>query len=76
MGSWVNDSQLLVLMRSYLAAVNRLDQAHRDGEPDDEVELLRADKRAAARSYEEALLARGWQIPGLAVGPMARLSRW
>jgi hypothetical protein len=76
MGSWMNDSQLQSLMGNYLAAATRLDHADRDELPDDEVEKLRAEKRAAARTYEEALLARGWQIPGLVVGPMARLSRW
>jgi hypothetical protein len=76
MGSWMNDSQLQSLMGSYLAAANRLDQADRDALPEAEIEQLRAAKRAAARSYEEALLARGWQIPGLVVGPLARLSRW
>ena len=34
------------------------------------------EKRVAAQAYEEALVARGWQIPGLAIGPMARASRW
>ena len=76
MGSWMNDNQLQTLMSSYLAAANRLDLATRDGLPEQELEVLREQKRTAARSYEKALLARGWQIPGLVVGPMARLSRW
>jgi hypothetical protein len=76
MGSWMNDNQLQTLMGSYLAAANRLDRATSDGSIDELVEQLRTEKRAAARAYEQALLARGWQIPGLVVGPMARLSRW
>jgi hypothetical protein len=76
MSSWMNDSRLQSLMGVYLAAATRLDHATRDGLPDEEIDRLRAEKRVAARSYEEALLARGWQIPGLVVGPMARLSRW
>jgi hypothetical protein len=76
MGSWMNDNQLQTLMAGYLAAANRLDHAVTDGSPDDVVDRLRTEKRSAARTYEEALLARGWQIPGLVVGPMARLSRW
>jgi hypothetical protein len=76
MASWTNDSQLHALMRAYLAAVAQLEQARTDGTPDTEVERLRTDKRAAARAYEEALLARGWQIPGLAIGPLARAGRW
>ncbi len=76
MGSWMNDNQLKTLMGSYLAAANRLDSAVSDGSPHDVIERLRTEKRSAARAYEEALLARGWQIPGLVVGPMARLSRW
>jgi hypothetical protein len=76
MGSWMNDNQLQTLMGSYLAAANRLDRAMSDGSADELVEQLRTEKRASARAYEQALLARGWQIPGLVVGPMARLSRW
>jgi hypothetical protein len=76
MASWMNDNQLQTLMGSYLAAANRLDRASSDGSPDELVEQLRTEKRTAARAYEQALVARGWQIPGLVVGPMARLSRW
>lgn len=76
MASWTNDGQLHALMRAYLSAVSRLDEAIQDGRPDAELEKLRTDKRSAARAYEEALLARGWQIPGLAIGPLARAARW
>ena len=41
-----------------------------------ELDRLRDEKREAARDYEEALIARGWQIPGLAIGPLARAARW
>ena len=76
MASWTNDSQLHALMRAYLAAVAQLEQARDDALPDADVERLRSEKRAAAKAYEEALLARGWQIPGLAIGPLARAGRW
>jgi len=76
MASWTNDSQLHALMRGYLTAVAQLEQARADGLPDDEIDRLTAAKRDAARAYEEGLLARGWQIPGLAIGPLARAARW
>lgn len=76
MASWTNDSQLHSLMRAYVAAAARLDQARDDHLPQEEIDRLQADKREAARAYEEALLARGWQIPGLAIGPLARSARW
>jgi hypothetical protein len=76
MASWTNDLQLHALMRTYLTTVARLDAARKDLRPEAEVDRLQAEKRDAARAYEEALLARGWQIPGLALGPMARAARW
>ena len=76
MASWTNDGQLHVLMREYLAAAARLDQGREDHLAEGQIERLVADKQAAARAYEEALLQRGWQIPGLAIGPLARASRW
>ena len=76
MASWTNDGQLHTLMRAYLAAASRLDEARDDDLPEAELAQLRARKREAARAYEEALLARGWQIPGLAIGPLARAARW
>lgn len=76
MASWMNDGQLHSLMRNYITAVSRLDQAREDGDSLPEIERLMEEKRVAARSYEEALLVRGWQIPGLAIGPLARVSRW
>ena len=76
MASWTNDSQLHALMRAYLTAAARLDQARDDGATTEELDRLLAEKRSAARDYEEALLARGWQIPGLAIGPLARAARW
>ncbi len=76
MASWTNDMQLHALMRAYVAAVAELEQARDDGLPAADVERLRTEKRAAAQAYEEALLARGWQIPGLAIGPLARAGRW
>jgi hypothetical protein len=72
----MNDSALHALMRAYVAAAARLDQARDDRLPEHELEQLRSAKRDAARAYEEALLARGWQIPGLAIGPLARAARW
>jgi len=76
MASWTNDSQLHALMRAYLGAVARLEQACTDGLPGTELDRLRGEKRDSARAYEDALLARGWQIPGLAIGPLARAGRW
>ncbi|HEY8728786.1 MAG TPA: hypothetical protein VIL94_04325 [Acidothermaceae bacterium] len=76
MASWTNDSRLHVLMRTYLTAVARLDLARENASTEDVVDRLVNEKRVAAQAYEEALVARGWQIPGLAIGPMARASRW
>ena len=76
MASWTNDSHIQTLMRAYVAAASRLDDARAAGAEADEIDRLRADKRAAAHAYEEALVARGWQIPGLAIGPLARAARW
>ena len=76
MASWTNDSQIHALMRRYLAAVARYDEATDRRLPGAELERLRDEKREAARDYEEALIARGWQIPGLAIGPLARAARW
>ena len=76
MASWTNDSRLHTLMRAYVSAVARLDDAGKTGAPADELDRLRDEKRDAARAYEQALLARGWQIPGLAIGPLARAARW
>jgi hypothetical protein len=76
MASWTNDSRLHALMRTYLTSVARLDLARENASPEDVVDRLVNEKRVAAQAYEEALVARGWQIPGLAIGPMARASRW
>jgi|GEM_PF-2814275 hypothetical protein len=76
MASWTNDSRLHTLMRTYLTAVARLDLARENASTEDVVDRLVNEKRIAAQAYEEALVARGWQIPGLAIGPMARASRW
>jgi hypothetical protein len=76
MASWTNDTQIHSLMRRYLAAVARYDEASEQRLPSAEVDRLRDEKREAARDYEEALIARGWQIPGLAIGPLARAARW
>jgi hypothetical protein len=56
--------------------VARLDLARENASPGDAIDRLVDEKRVAAQAYEEALVARGWQIPGLAIGPMARASRW
>jgi hypothetical protein len=76
MGSWVNDRQLLGLMRAFLASAGRLEEAERLNTSEAELALLRTARRHAADAYESALLARGWQIPGLVVGPLARAHRW
>jgi len=76
MASWTNDSHIHALMRRYLAAVARYDEATERRLSATELDRLRDDKREAARDYEEALIARGWQIPGLAIGPLARAARW
>ena len=76
MASWTNDSRLHAMMRTYLTAVARLDLARENASTEDVVDRLVNEKRVAAQAYEEALVARGWQIPGLAIGPMARASRW
>ena len=76
MASWTNDPQLHALMRRYVTAVARVDAAREQRLPGAEIERLDADKRDAARVYEDALLARGWHIPGLAIGSSARASRW
>jgi len=76
MASWTNDSRLHTLMRAYLTAVARLDLARENASTEDVVDRLVNEKRIAAQAYEEALVSRGWQIPGLAIGPMARASRW
>jgi hypothetical protein len=76
MATWTNDPQLHSLMRAYVSAVARVDAARAQQLPAADVERLESDKREAARAYEDALLARGWQIPGLAIGSSARSSRW
>jgi hypothetical protein len=76
MASWTNDAQIHTLMRKYLAAVARYDEASERRLPSAELDRLRDEKRDAARDYEEALISRGWQIPGLAIGPLARAARW
>jgi len=76
MASWTNDGRLHGLMRTYLAAVARLDTARETASPTDVIDRLVNETRIAAQAYGEALVARGWQIPGLAIGPMARASRW
>jgi hypothetical protein len=76
MASWTTDGQLHRLMQAYLGAVARFDQGREQALAAPDLERLRNDKRSAAQAYEEALLARGWQIPGLAIGPLARASRW
>jgi hypothetical protein len=66
MGSWANDHQLIALMRAYVVASNRVENlAGRSDVPVEVVETCRAAQRQAAADYEEALLARGWHIPGL-----------
>jgi len=74
--SWTNDAKIHSLMRNYLAAVARFDEARDEHLPEEELERRRTEKREAAKAYEEALLARGWQIPGLAIGSFARAARW
>jgi hypothetical protein len=76
MASWTNDGRIHGLMRTYLAAVARLDLARENASRNEVIERLVTEKRIAAQAYEEALVSRGWQIPGLAIGPMARASRW
>ncbi len=76
MASWTNDGQLHALMRAYLAAAARLDKAREEHAEEAEIERLAGEKHAAARAYEEALMQRGWQIPGLTIGPLARATRW
>jgi hypothetical protein len=75
MASWTNDGRLHGLMRAYLAAVARLDTAREQASPPEVIDRLVNEKRIAAQAYEEALVARGWQIPGLAIGPMARAGK-
>ncbi len=78
MGSWTSDRQLLNLMRSYVVATNRLEVLEarlgvleaRVAVHSDELATMRAAQREAARCFEEALVARGWQIPGLQDPPL------
>lgn len=67
MGSWMSDQQLLDLMRGYVVATNRLEVLESREVVNPEVlEAVRQAQREAARAFEDALLARGWQIPGVA----------
>ncbi len=67
MGSWMSDQQLLDLMRGYVVATNRLEVLEsREVVNPDVLETVRQAQREAARMFEDALLARGWQIPGVA----------
>ncbi len=80
MGSWTSDRQLLALMRGYVVATNRLEVLEARSAvfeagvrvDTDELRAVRAAQRDAARSFEEALLARGWQIPGVSAPPGAQ----
>lgn len=73
MGSWTSDQQLIALMRAYVVASNRLENfAGRPDIADEVVDACRVAQRRAAVEYEEALVARGWQIPGLLSGTPAQ----
>jgi hypothetical protein len=77
MGTWVNDRQLLALMRAFVASAGRLEQAECDASlPESEVAGLRMARHRAAEAFEAALLSRGWHIPGHVVGPLGRAHRW
>lgn len=66
MGSWTSDQQLLDLMRSYVVATNRLEVLElREVVNPEVLAAVREAQRQAARAFEDALLARGWQIPGV-----------
>lgn len=77
MTSWSNEHHMLALMRAYLSAAGRLEEAESSGDDrTGELDQLRDAKRAAAEAFERALLDRGWQRPGMAIGPLARARRW
>ena len=65
MGSWTNDSTLVNLMREFVVATNRIRYAQAHPETEHAaVAALRREQVAVAAAFEQALLERGWQIPG------------
>ena len=73
MGSWTSDGMLLDLMRSVVVATNRLRYAEAKAEVDEPtMKALRRSHSASAAALEQALLERGWQIPGTGSVPRPR----
>ena len=71
--TWTSDRVLLDLMRGYVQSANRLQYAERRVEVDDrEVRSLRDQHDAAAVAFEDALLERGWSVPGVRAVPAPR----
>jgi hypothetical protein len=65
MGSWTTDSTLVDFMRAFVVATNRLRYAEERNEVDAAtMTALQRSQRAAATAFEEAVLERGWQLPG------------
>ena len=65
MTSWTSDKALLELMRGYVQAANKLSYAERRVERDDkEYRDLQTAHELAAVAFEDALVERGWRIPG------------
>jgi len=65
MSSWTNDSNLVELMRNFVVATNRIRYAQAHPETEHAAAAaLRREQVAAAAAFEQALLERGWQVPG------------
>jgi hypothetical protein len=63
--TWTGDLVLLDLMRGYVQAANRMQYAERRIEVNAaEVRELRQQADAAAAALEDALIERGWGVPG------------
>ena len=75
MTSWTSDRALLELMRGYVQAANRLSYAERRVEvPDGEYRDLQQAHELAAAAFEDALVQRGWRIPGRQPAPRSAVS--
>jgi hypothetical protein len=65
MGSWTSDATLVEFMRAFVVATNRLRYAEQRNEVDaPTMTALQRSQRAAAIAFEDAMLERGWQLPG------------
>ena len=68
--SWTGDHVLLELMRQYVQAANRLNYAERKTAVDDvDYHAQRRAREDAAAALEDALMERGWTVPGRVPSP-------